>query len=154
MVVSVGIGVEFHVSDDLIHWRRAGAFGAGHGAQDGAWECPDLFPMEIDGTTESRWVLSVSTHLRGTGWWKRDAYFVGTFDGRIFINENDPPLTLWQDYGPDYYAGVTWRDGPFPDDRRLNVRLDGQLAVQGSRADGTVHRAAASRPGAESEPDA
>jgi fructan beta-fructosidase len=48
-------------------------------------------------------------------------YFVGSFDGRAFTNDNAPAVTLWLDYGADNYAGVTWSNIPPEDGRRLFV---------------------------------
>ncbi|MMZ60045.1 Levanase precursor [compost metagenome] len=35
-------------------------------------------------------------------------YFVGSFDGETFSNENSSDQILWSDYGADYYAAVDW----------------------------------------------
>ena len=37
-------------------------------------------------------------------------YFVGSFDGETFKNENPSDRVLWNDYGADFYAGVNWSD--------------------------------------------
>ena len=39
-------------------------------------------------------------------------YFVGSFDGTTFKNENPPNRVLWTDYGKDFYAAVSWSDIP------------------------------------------
>lgn len=46
-------------------------------------------------------------------------YFVGSFDGKTFKNENSNTTELWVDYGPDTYAGVTYN--LLPDGRRIFV---------------------------------
>jgi fructan beta-fructosidase len=46
-------------------------------------------------------------------------YFIGSFDGRTFLNENPSQQTLWVDHGADFYAGVTWSDVPASDGRRI-----------------------------------
>lgn len=38
-------------------------------------------------------------------------YFVGHFDGKVFVNES-PTLTKWMDWGKDNYATVTWSNAP------------------------------------------
>jgi fructan beta-fructosidase len=52
-----------------------------------------------------KWVLSTSTG-------PITQYFVGSFDGIKFTNDNPANTTLWIDYGPDSYAGVTWNSAP------------------------------------------
>jgi fructan beta-fructosidase len=121
MVVSIGDQLEFHTSANLIDWARAGTFGRGHGSHGGAWECPDLFQLPVEGTQEHRWVLSVSITDGAPAGGSGMQYFIGDFDGDTFHNENSPDTTLWQNFGKDYYAGVTWGDQPFPDNRRLMI---------------------------------
>lgn len=48
-------------------------------------------------------------------------YFIGHFDGMTFHNSNEPDLVLWQNYGQDYYAGITWANVPPSDGRRLMI---------------------------------
>lgn len=59
-----------------------------------------------------KWVLIISLG-------PDQQYFVGSFDGTTFKNENPASTELWVDYGPDSYAGVTY-DGS-PDDRRIFI---------------------------------
>ncbi|MDE6465228.1 MAG: DUF4980 domain-containing protein, partial [Duncaniella sp.] len=47
----------FFTSPDLKNWTLSGNFGKGLGAQDGVWECPDLFELPVEGTGEKKWVL-------------------------------------------------------------------------------------------------
>ncbi len=59
-------------STDLIHWEQTQ-----HLTLPGAWECPDLFPLTVDG--EEKWVF-----------WSADSfYFVGSFDGFRFTPEQE-----------------------------------------------------------------
>lgn len=46
-------------------------------------------------------------------------YFIGSFDGKKFTNENSPETILWLDYGPDSYAGITYNQ--LPDGRRVFI---------------------------------
>ncbi|MEO8405404.1 MAG: GH32 C-terminal domain-containing protein, partial [Chitinophagaceae bacterium] len=39
-------------------------------------------------------------------------YFVGEFDGQSFTNENSAAKIYRPDYGPDYYAAITYNDLP------------------------------------------
>lgn len=46
-------------------------------------------------------------------------YFIGSFDGKTFKNENSNETELWVDYGPDSYAGITFN--LLPDKRRIFI---------------------------------
>lgn len=91
-------------SPDLKHWTAESSFGENIGAHGGVWECPDLFPMQYEGKTV--WVLIVNLNPGAPNKGSGTQYFVGDFDGHRFKAYNDQ--TLWLDYGPDNYAGVTW----------------------------------------------
>jgi len=104
MVLACGDHVRFYRSPDLINWTYASAFGGNHGSHAGVWECPDLFPLSVDGDPHNqRWVLTVSGN-------SAIQYFVGQFTGSEFINDNAADAILWADYGRDNYAAVTWSD--------------------------------------------
>jgi fructan beta-fructosidase len=107
MVISAGDRVKFFTSPDLIHWTFASDFSRGTG--DGAWECPDLFPLTLDG--ETKWVLVASIGV-STSADKMAQYFIGDFDGTTFSDNNPAGTTLRLDYGPDNYAGVTFNNAP------------------------------------------
>ena len=80
---------------------------------DGIWECPDLFPLAVEGLAEqNKWVLKVDA-LKGTG----AQYFIGDFDGTRFINDATDDQILRVDYGNDFYAAQSWSDEP--NDRRI-----------------------------------
>jgi fructan beta-fructosidase len=111
--------VMFYSSPDLIEWTRESEFGGDAGAHGGVWECPDLFPLEINGTT--KWVLLVSINPGGPSGGSATQYFVGEFDGHHFTNESGTDFPLWIDYGKDNYAGVTWSDIPKEDGRRIFI---------------------------------
>lgn len=63
-------------------------------------------------STESdteKWVLLISTgNSTGVSTGPNMQYFIGSFDGKKFINENPNDTVLWVDYGPDSYAGATY----------------------------------------------
>lgn len=112
----------FFTSPDLKEWTLQSAFGKGLGAQDGVWECPDLFKLKVDGTGEEKWVLVCNINPGGPFGGSATQYFVGDFDGKIFkadtdANGNVP--TKWMDYGKDHYATVSWSDAP--DNRRTLI---------------------------------
>lgn len=94
----------FYSSKDLKNWIAESSFGENSGAHGGVWECPDLFPMEYDGKTI--WVLIVNLNPGAPNKGSGTQYFIGDFNGHHFKPFHDQ--TLWMDYGPDNYAGVTW----------------------------------------------
>jgi fructan beta-fructosidase len=97
--------VQFHSSVDLKSWTHESDFGPAGDTND-IWECPDLLQVPINGQpTKSKWVLinSQQTTMQ---------YFAGDFDGTRFQNENPTDTILRPDYGPDFYAGVTYNNIP------------------------------------------
>lgn len=122
-VEAVARTVVIYTSPDLIDWTHASSFGPAH-ATDGVWECPDLFPLTVEGSDETRWVLIVSMNPGGIAGGSGTQYFVGDFDGRTFtperlVDSTDPFDYDWLDYGRDYYAAVSFSN--VPDGRRLMV---------------------------------
>lgn len=97
--------VKFYASTDLKQWTWLSDFGPA-GAQDRAWECPDLFQVSVDGNPQhKKWVLVVSID------WAKEQYFVGDFDGTAFrLVEGHPSHPLYVDHGLDFYASRTFRD--------------------------------------------
>ncbi len=80
-----------------------------HGNNGGIWECPALVELPIDGDpTKTKWVLHASINDGAPAGGSGMQYFVGSFDGKTFKNENPSDKVLWTDYGADYYAAVEW----------------------------------------------
>lgn len=119
MAVSVDQKISFYTSPDLLVWTWASDFGEGQGSHAAVWECPDLFPLPIEGTRKTKWVLAVSIGNNTATKGSTAQYFVGDFDGKRFINANDPSTVLWTDYGKDFYAAVSYSDIPAKDGRRI-----------------------------------
>ncbi|HYE99942.1 MAG TPA: GH32 C-terminal domain-containing protein, partial [Planctomycetota bacterium] len=86
----------FFSSTNLLDWTRH------EGAVENSYECPDFFPFG------DRWVL-----VRGDG-----AYSVGRFDGLRFTAETPRRRS---DYGPNFYATLTWENVPASDGRRIQI---------------------------------
>lgn len=100
-------------------WDLKSAFGK-VGAQEGVWECPDLFPLQIDGKT--KWVMLVNLNPGGPFGGSGIQYFTGDFDGTTFTPDLDSDgnvPTKWLDFGKDNYAVVSWSDAP--DNRRAII---------------------------------
>ena len=113
--------VHFYASPDLKRWDYVGEFG-GAGATNGLWECPDLFPLPVEGGG-SKWVLVVNINPGGPAGGSGCQYFVGEFDGKRFVADRTTHSRtsepLWADWGRDFYAAVSWSDIPRRDGRRL-----------------------------------
>lgn len=104
--------IRFYGSADLKKWERLSEFGPA-GATGGQWECPDLFPLPVDGSpAKTRWVLKVGLNPGGLQGGSGEQYFVGRFDGTRFINDNPTSVALWSDYGKDCYCALTFNHLP------------------------------------------
>lgn len=102
-------------SPDMKKWTLQSAFGKGLGAQDGVWECPDLFELPVAGSDEKKWVLLCNLNPGGPFGGSATQYFVGDFDGKTFTPDFDAEgkvPTKWLDYGKDHYATVSFSDAP------------------------------------------
>ncbi|MEQ7008944.1 glycoside hydrolase family 32 protein [Actinopolymorpha sp. B17G11] len=113
---------QFYASDDLLNWRHLSDFGPA-GATAGVWECPDLFPLPVEGEEdETAWVLVVSVGDGGVAGGSGVQYFVGDFDGTTFglgkeslvvgDGADGVAAAMWLDFGADYYAAVSFGDTP------------------------------------------
>ncbi|WP_224723244.1 glycoside hydrolase family 32 protein [Paenibacillus vietnamensis] len=121
MAVAVDKRIWFYSSANLREWEFESEFGEGEGSHAAVWECPDLFPLTVNGERSRRkWVLHVSIGDNKETDGSTAQYFVGEFDGRRFVNEaakgGEP---LWTDYGQDFYAAVTYSDIPEDDGRTI-----------------------------------
>ena len=116
--------VRFYGSPDLKSWTHLSDFGPA-GSTSGIWECPDLFPLAVEGSpAKSHWVLVVNVGSGAPAGGSGTQYFVGEFDGSRFVPAGLPPGraeagALWADFGRDFYAAVSWSDVPKSDGRRL-----------------------------------
>lgn len=97
-------------SPNLKEWEQVSEFGKDQGAHGGVWECPDLFPLQIEGTDEVKWVLLISINPGAPNGGSGTQYFVGDFDGKRFTS--DQKENKWLDLGRDNYAGVTYNNTP------------------------------------------
>lgn len=119
-VEAVDRQVLLYRSDDLTRWTFLSAFGPQR-AVGGVWECPDLFPLAVEGDpSDVRWVLLISLNPGGIAGGSGTQYIIGRFDGVTFTADQDSPgdEADWLDYGRDCYAGVTF-DGLAREDRTL-----------------------------------
>ena len=128
--------VLFYGSPDLKAWERLSEFGPA-GATGGQWECPTLTEVPVVGDPLAtrprqtsprqtsprqtrpgqtrpltRWVLKVGLNPGGLQGGSGEQYFVGSFDGARFIDDNPSSTTLWTDYGKDCYCALTFNGMP------------------------------------------
>jgi levanase/levanbiose-producing levanase len=131
--------VVFYRSEDLKSWDFLSDFGPAN-ADQGEWECPDLFPLAVDGDPDNvKWVLIVNVNPGAVAGGSGGQYFVGHFDGARFIPDagslaapaglsslSDHTAAaaalqqcLWLDWGRDCYASVSFSNAP--DGRRIII---------------------------------
>ena len=109
--------VKLYSSPNLIDWAFISDFGIEGDKR--LWECPDLFPMKVKGSDETKWVLIVSIQKEAPNDGTATSYFIGDFDGTTF--KCDIKDQKWLDWGTDNYAFVTWNNVPQDDGRILGI---------------------------------
>ncbi|HEY5835175.1 glycoside hydrolase family 32 protein [Streptomyces sp.] len=96
-----GNGISFYTSPNLLSWTFASRYQA-----DWAYECPDLFPLPLDGNSaQQRWVLAVAS----------GQYVVGDFNGTTFSTTWTGPQLLDQgvnNFDGTFYAPQTFKNVP------------------------------------------
>ena len=114
--------VDIYGSPNLKNWTHLSEFGP-TGAVGGAWECPDLFPLAVNGNPRNiKWVMVVNLNPGGIAGGSGGQYFVGDFDGTTFTSD-DPPTytpptgTVLEDFEGSSFApwtttGTAFGDGP------------------------------------------
>jgi len=131
--------VVLYRSDDLKNWDFLSEFGPAN-ADAGEWECPDLFPLAVDGDPANiKWLLIVNVNPGAVAGGSGGQYFVGQFDGVSFVPDAGSlaapsgitslpddaaraealQQSLWLDWGRDCYASVSFSNAP--DDRRIII---------------------------------
>jgi fructan beta-fructosidase len=105
--------VAIYGSKDLKSWEHLSDLGPAN-AVGGAWECPDLFPLPVDGNPrKTKWVMLVSLNPGAIAGGSGMQYFVGDFDGATFRADNlvgeytPPPGTLFEGFEGAGFGGWT-----------------------------------------------
>lgn len=117
MLLVAGDHLQIWNSKNLREWQQVSEFGKDKGAHGGVWECPDLFPLKIEGTDEEKWVLLISINPGAPNGGSGTQYFIGDFDGTTFTTAQTDDK--WLDLGRDNYAGVTYNNTP--NDERIFI---------------------------------
>ncbi len=119
MTLAAGPKIMFFKSPDLKVWKPGGTFSLSDTTL-GTYECPDLFPIAVQGKpNETKWVLLTSYTSGTPNGSCGTSYIVGDFDGNTFTSNDTKPS--WFDYGADNYAGVTFSNIPETDGRRIFI---------------------------------
>ncbi|QKJ21043.1 glycoside hydrolase family 32 protein [Microbacterium hominis] len=118
MVLAEHDRLGIYTSPDLRSWTyRSDVQTAGLGVL----ECPDLFPMSVDGDPDDvRWVLVAGANGGAEGRTTGTVYWTGDWDGETFTPDEEGHR--WLDHGPDLYATVTWDDPRDAAEERLAHR--------------------------------
>lgn len=110
MIVSADKEMRFYRSTDLKKWQYMSAFGKDYGAQPNQFECPDFFPLTIDGKEKYVMIVNINPGCLFGG--SATEYFIGNFDGKKFTPDTSPSTVKWLDFGKDHYATVTFSNTP------------------------------------------
>lgn len=136
--------VQFYSSPDLKTWTYLSEFGPA-GATGGQWECPDLYPLAVNGNPrETKWVLVVNVNPGSYAGGSGTQYFVGQFNGKTFTDDEPvsytPPAgVVFNDFeGMTYGAGWTTTGTAFGTGPAQGT-LPGQQTVSGYLGDGLVN---------------
>ena len=99
LVLNERNGHSIYTSDDFRDWTYQSHV-------NGFWECPDLFPLAVDGNPEDvRWVMLGASNT----------YMIGRFDGKTFTPESGKHRFSTG----AIYAAQTFND--VPDGRRIQI---------------------------------
>lgn len=143
--------VGLYKSANLKDWTALSEFGPAN-ATGGQWECPDLFPLAVDGDKNNiKWVMVVNINPGGVAGGSAGQYFVGNFDGTTFTSETTKPVatlpagTVLAGFNDGTYNGWTVNNepgnrmnGPFGDTPASGA-LPGQTPVTGFGATGLIN---------------
>lgn len=138
-------------SDNLVDWSYLSDFGPAN-ATGGVWECPDLFPLAVDGDpANTKWVMVVNLNPGAVSGGSGGQYFVGDFDGTTFTSDTTQPTDslpegdLFAGFDDGTYSGWAvdnepgnWKNGPFGDQPAAGA-IDGQQTVVGQVGSGLIN---------------
>ncbi len=128
--------VEFYSSPNLKNWTYLSDFGPA-GSITGVWECPDLFPLKVDGNPHrTKWVLVANVNPGAPAGGSGTQYFVGQFDGTHFTSDEPasytpPPGVVLNDFEASTYGAGWTTTGTAFDSGPAHGTLPGQQAVIG-----------------------
>ncbi|MDQ6478247.1 glycoside hydrolase family 32 protein [Dyadobacter sp. LHD-138] len=109
VVKALEYNVQFYESPNLKDWKLLSEFGK-QGDVSKIWECSALFQVPVEGSTDKKWVLTLSSGHRQKDYLAMQ-YFVGDFDGKNFTAQKQNEV-LYMDEGKDFYAGIPFNNLP------------------------------------------
>ncbi|MBQ0023461.1 MAG: GH32 C-terminal domain-containing protein [Prevotellaceae bacterium] len=121
LIMASGQEMRLYSSPNLKDWKEESRFGKELGCHGGVWECPDLMKVPVMENGKSvngkyKWVLFCNINPGFIYGGSATQYFVGDFDGHKFTVDNEARYAdgnaLWQDYGKDHYATVSFYNAP------------------------------------------
>lgn len=83
------------------------------------WEVPDFFELQIEGTTQKKWVLLVTPATGSPASGNGVFALTGSFDGSVFSADPVDASTLWLDHGRDFDGVYSWENVAASDGRRI-----------------------------------
>lgn len=113
MVLVAGQEAQIFRSTNLLDWEYTSAIKREHDVNVGVWECPELIPMKVEGSQETKWILTMSVQDNAYASGSGMQYMVGELDADgNWVPENNQTLSdpEWLDFGEDFYAGVTFNN--------------------------------------------
>ncbi|MGV0111137.1 GH32 C-terminal domain-containing protein [Arthrobacter sp. CP30] len=143
--------VVLYKSDNLKDWTHLSDFGPANSTA-GIWECPDLFPIAVDGDPNNiKWVMIVNLNPGAVAGGSGGQYFVGDFDGTTFTSDTTEPVdsvpegTTLAGFNDGTYNGWTvnnepgnWKNGPWSDAPAAGA-IPGQMTVTGYTGAGLIN---------------
>lgn len=101
--------IHFFTSPNLREWKYASQYEGDHVGSPYMFECPDLFPLPLDGNpAQQPWILQAAD----------SQYAIGSFDGQRFT----PAHTRLPGHrGRGFYAAQSFSDIPRDDGRRIQI---------------------------------
>jgi fructan beta-fructosidase len=104
--------IQFYSSTNLKEWTKVGDFGPA-GDISGDWECPDLLQVPVaNEKSQSIWALKVGLHRGTPQSGSGEQYFLGSFDGKKFVQSPQSGSSGWTNYGKDDYCAINFNNLP------------------------------------------
>lgn len=91
--------MQFLTSPDLKDWTPVSSINGGAGRDGYLFECPEFFQLTVEGSKETKWILTGAN----------SEYAIGNFDGKVFKPETE---RLNGQRGRDFYAAQTYSNEP------------------------------------------
>jgi len=107
MILNGRNNIRFYSSEDMVNWQFKSTFSytIDKDRDNGIWEYTDLFPLMIEATNDTKWILMVSYNSGNASSGSGTKWVVGDFDGYAFHPAKEKIKSV--DYGRDNFAGVT-----------------------------------------------